>query len=324
MSQSSIKVDPKYVKEVTNAVLEEAGKVVVGKVGVVKALLTALYCGGHVLMEGVPGVAKTLIAKTVSRTFSLTYSRIQATPDLLPADITGTFIYDPKTSEFRFRKGPIFANIVLFDEINRASPRTQSALLETMQERQVTVEGITFKLPEPFIVIATQNPIEMEGTFPLPEAQLDRFLLKVNVELPSHEELMEILRRTHSIERFGVKPVAGAEHVLRVRGMLPEVRVGDEVKEYIVNLVEETHRQPTVKLGASPRAAISLYLTSKVNALMNGRDYVIPDDVKFMAPHVLRHRVILSPEAELEGVTPDKVVENVLRSVPVPTPGVEG
>ncbi|MCD6324603.1 MAG: MoxR family ATPase [Desulfurococcales archaeon] len=324
LSQSSTDVGPKFIKEVTDAILREAGKVIVGKSEVIKAVLTALYCGGHVLLEGVPGVAKTLIAKTIARAFSMTYSRIQATPDLLPADIIGTFIYDPKTSEFRLRKGPVFANIVLFDEINRASPRTQSALLETMQERQVTIEGMTFRLPEPFIVIATQNPIEMEGTFPLPEAQLDRFLLKVDVGLPTHEEMKEILRRSHYIERFEVEPVAGAEHVLRVRVMLPEVRVGEEVEEYIVNLIEETHRQPTVKLGGSPRAAISLYLTSKVNALMNGRDFVIPDDVKEMAPHVLRHRIILSPEAELEGVTPDKVVENVLRSVPVPTPGVEG
>ncbi len=317
-------IDPEFVSKITSTILSEASKVIVGKLDVLKFIIITLYAGGHILLEGVPGVAKTLIAKTIARTFNMTYSRIQATPDLLPSDIIGTFVYDPKTGDFKPRKGPIFANIVLFDEINRASPRTQSALLEAMQEKQVTIEGVTFKLPEPFMVIATQNPIEMEGTFPLPEAQLDRFLLKILVYHPSHEENKEILRRIHFIEEFKINPVASAEDILLIRSMLPHVRVSEEVLDYIVSIVEETHRHPMVKLGGSPRAAIALYLCSKANALIEGRDYVIPDDVKYVAYPVLRHRIILKPEAELEGITTDKVIDDVLNKVPVPTPGVEG
>ncbi len=324
MSQSSTKIYPEYIAKITGNILSEASKIIVGKKDVLRYVIIALYAGGHVLLEGVPGVAKTLIAKTIARTFNMTYSRIQATPDLLPSDIVGTFIYDPKTSDFKPRKGPIFANIVLFDEINRASPRTQSALLEAMQERQVTIEGITFKLPEPFMVIATQNPIEMEGTFPLPEAQLDRFLLKIIVEHPDHNESKEILKRIHSIEEFRVEPVAEATDILTIRSMLPAVKVSEEVLEYIVNIVEETHRHPMVRLGGSPRATIALYLCSKANALISGRDFVIPDDVKFVAHPILRHRILLKPEAELEGITTDKVIDEILNKVPVPTPGVEG
>jgi len=322
--KSSTNIDPEFVSKTTKAIMEEVSRVIVGKRDIIEYILIALYSGGHVLLEGVPGVAKTLMAKTIARTFNMTYSRIQATPDLLPSDIIGTFVYDPKTGEFRPRKGPIFANIVLFDEINRASPRTQSALLEAMQERQVTIEGVTFRLPEPFMVIATQNPIEMEGTFPLPEAQIDRFLLKVIVDYPTREESFEILRRIHFIEEFRVNPVADASDVLRIRDMLPHVKVSDEVMDYIISIVEETHKHPHVRLGGSPRAAIALYLCSKAKALIEGRDYVIPDDVKYVAYPVLRHRLILKPEAELEGVTPDQVIGEILRSVQVPTPGVEG
>ncbi len=322
LKQSSTSIDPSYAVKTTENILSEASKVIVGKRNVLRHILIALYSGGHVLLEGVPGVAKTLIAKTIARTLNMTYSRIQATPDLLPSDIIGTFVYDPKTGDFKPRKGPIFANIVLFDEINRASPRTQSALLEAMQEKQVTIEGVTFKLPEPFMVIATQNPIEMEGTFPLPEAQIDRFLLKIVVDYPTREESKEILRRIHSIEEFNVKPVASASDVLKIRAMLPHVRVSDEIVEYIISIVEETHKHPMVRLGGSPRAAIALYLCSKANALISGRDFVIPDDVKYVAYSVLRHRILLKPEAELEGVTSDQVIREVLERVPVPTPGV--
>jgi len=322
--QSSTSIDPDFVRNITELVIEEVGEVIVGKRDVIKYVLIALYVGGHVLLEGVPGVAKTLMAKTIARSFNMVFSRIQATPDLLPSDIIGTFVYDPKTGDFKPRKGPIFANIVLFDEINRASPRTQSALLEAMQERQVTIEGVTFKLPEPFMVIATMNPIEMEGTFPLPEAQVDRFLLKVVVDYPDHEESMEILKRIHYIEEYPVRPVASYEDVNKIKKMLPLVIVSDEVLEYIVDIVEETRRHPMVRLGGSPRAAISLYLASKAYALMEGRDYVIPDDIKFVAKPVLRHRIILKPESEFEGVTPDNVIDDVLKKIPVPTPGVEG
>jgi len=315
-------IDPSFARQVSERILSEAGKVIVGKKDVLRYILISMYVGGHVLLEGVPGVAKTLIAKTIARTVNLSYSRIQATPDLLPSDIIGTLVYDPRTNDFKPRKGPIFANIVLFDEINRASPRTQSALLEAMQEKQVTIEGITYKLPEPFIVIATMNPIEMEGTFPLPEAQLDRFLLKVIVDYPSREESREILRRIHLIEEFGVKPVASGADIQRIKDMIKQVRISDDLITYIIDLVEATREHPHVRLGGSPRAMISLLLTSKANALIEGRDYVIPDDIKYVAKPVLRHRIILKPEAEFEGITPDQVIDNILQKVPVPTPGV--
>ncbi len=315
-------IDPGFARSVSERILKEAGKVVVGKTDVLKYVLISMYVGGHILLEGVPGVAKTLIAKTIARTVNLSYSRIQATPDLLPSDIIGTLVYDPRTNDFKPRKGPIFANIVLFDEINRASPRTQSALLEAMQEKQVTMEGITYKLPEPFIVIATMNPIEMEGTFPLPEAQLDRFLLKVIVDYPTREESKEILRRIHLIEEFDIRPVASGADILMIKTMIKQVRISDELITYIIDLVEATRKHPHVRLGGSPRAMISLLLTSKANALIEGRDYVIPDDIKFVAKPVLRHRIILKPEAEFEGITPDQVIDNVLQKTPVPTPGV--
>ncbi len=320
---SNDSINPGYVREVSRRILVNTAKIIVGKKRVLRHILIALYAGGHVLLEGVPGVAKTLMAKTIARSIGLTYSRIQATPDLLPSDIIGTFVYDPKTGEFRPRKGPIFANIVLFDEINRASPRTQSALLEAMQEKQVTIEGVTFKLPEPFMVIATMNPIEMEGTFPLPEAQLDRFLLKVIVDYPSKEETVKILQRIHSIERFTIKPVVSGDDIMRVRSMLPYVKVSPAVMKYIVDIVEETRNHPHVRLGGSPRAAIALYLCSKANALIDGRGYVLPDDVKYVAHPVLRHRIILSPEAEFEGVSTEKVIDDVLNKVPVPMPEIE-
>ncbi len=315
-------IDPGFARSVSERILREAGKVVVGKTDVLKYIFISMYVGGHILLEGVPGVAKTLIAKTIARTVNLSYSRIQATPDLLPSDIIGTLVYDPRTNDFKPRKGPIFANIVLFDEINRASPRTQSALLEAMQEKQVTMEGITYKLPEPFIVIATMNPIEMEGTFPLPEAQLDRFLLKVIVDYPTREESKEILRRIHLIEEFDIRPVASGTDILMIKNMIKQVRISDELITYIIDLVEATRKHPHVRLGGSPRAMISLLLTSKANALIEGRDYVIPDDIKFVAKPVLRHRIILKPEAEFEGITPDQVIDNVLQKTPVPTPGV--
>ena len=315
-------IDPGFARSVSERILKEAGKVVVVKTNVLRYILVSMYVGGHILLEGVPGVAKTLIAKTIARTVNLSYSRIQATPDLLPSDIIGTLVYDPRTNDFKPRKGPIFANIVLFDEINRASPRTQSALLEAMQEKQVTMEGITYKLPEPFIVIATMNPIEMEGTFPLPEAQLDRFLLKVIVDYPTREESKEILRRVHLIEEFDIRPVASGADILRIKNMIKQVRISDELITYIIDLVEATRKHPHVRLGGSPRAMISLLLTSKANALIEGRDYIIPDDIKFVAKPVLRHRIILKPEAEFEGITPDQVIDNVLQKTPVPTPGV--
>lgn len=314
--------DPKFASTISKRIMENVSKIIVGKKDVIRCILISIYAGGHILLEGVPGVAKTLIAKTIAKSLNLSYSRIQATPDLLPSDIIGTLVFDPRINDFKPRKGPIFANIVLFDEINRASPRTQSALLEAMQEKQVTIEGITFKLPEPFIVIATMNPIEMEGTFPLPEAQLDRFLLKIIVSYPDTDEEKEVLRRIHYIEEFNVSPVATANDILAIKSMLPKVRISDKLIDYIVEIVKKTRVHPHVRLGGSPRASISLLLTSKANALIEGRSYVIPDDIKFVAKPVLRHRIILKPEAEFEGITTDQVIDDILREIPVPTPGV--
>ncbi len=323
-STISSRIDPYKASRISQRILEEASKVVVGKKDVLKLILVALYSSGHVLLEGVPGVAKTLIAKTISRTMNLSYSRIQATPDLLPSDIIGTLVFDPRRNDFVTRKGPIFANIVLFDEINRASPRTQSALLEAMQEKQVTIEGRTYKLPEPFMVIATMNPIEMEGTFPLPEAQLDRFMLKIIVDYPTREEMMEILKRYHSIEEFNVRPVASISDILSIKNMIPQVKVSEAVMDYIINIIEESRRHKSVRLGGSPRAAISLLLAGKAKALIEGRDYVIPDDIKYVVKPVLRHRLILKPEAEFEGVSVENVIDDILKNVSVPLPGVEG
>ncbi len=311
------------LKELVERVILEARRVLIEREEDVKLLTISTVLGGHVLIEGVPGIGKTLTAKVMAKLLGLQFSRIQMTPDLLPADIIGTKIYDESLGDFRTVLGPIHSNVVLADEINRASPRTQSALLEAMQEGQVTIEGETYRLPQPFIVIATMNPIEMEGTFPLPEAQLDRFLMKINVDLPSHDEHIKIMKNIHTIQEFNVAPVASGDDILKVRAMLPAVEVKDEVMHYIVRIIEETHNDPSVKLGGSPRAAISLYLCSKAHALMEGRDYVIPDDIKAIAAHVLRHRILLSPEAELEGVTPDSVIRSILNKVPVPTPGVK-
>ncbi len=308
------------VKELADRVLGEVKKVVYGLDEQLRIVFASFLAEGHILLEGVPGVAKTTLAKAFANSLALSFKRIQFTPDLLPSDVIGTMIFDQKTGEFRLRKGPIFANIVLADEINRASPRTQSALLEAMQERQVTIEGNTLKLPEPFVVIATQNPIEFEGTFPLPEAQLDRFLVKIVIPRPSPDVLKLVLRNYGVIREWPVKPVATGEDVKRAQRLIWDVRVSDDILDYIVRLVEETHRNRNVRLGGSPRAAIAMQQLARALAAMEGRDYVVPDDVKLAAKYVLPHRIILKPEAEVEGVTPEKVVEEVLKSVPVPVP----
>ena len=308
------------VRVLAERVLGEVRKVVYGLDEQLKIVFASFLAEGHILLEGVPGVAKTTLAKAFASSLALSFKRIQFTPDLLPSDVIGTMVYDQRTGEFRLRKGPIFANIVLADEINRASPRTQSALLEAMQERQVTIEGNTLKLPEPFVVIATQNPIEFEGTFPLPEAQLDRFLVKVVIPRPPRQVLKLVLRNYGVIREWPIKPVASGEDVLRAQRAIWSVRVSDDILDYIVELVEETHRHPHVRLGGSPRAAIALQQLSRALAAMEGRDYVIPDDVKLAARYVLPHRIILKPEAEVEGVTAERVVEEVLRSVRVPVP----
>ncbi len=310
----------KLIQDIAGRVLGEVKKVVYGLEEEAKILLATIIIGGHALLEGVPGVAKTTLAKALASALNLEFKRIQFTPDLLPSDIIGTVVYDQRTGEFRVRKGPIFTNILLADEINRASPRTQSALLEAMQEKQVTIEGVTYKLSEPFTVIATQNPIELEGTFPLPEAQLDRFLVKIPISMPSRRVLLKIMVNYRVIESWPVHGVVGSKEILKAREALWEITLSDPVLNYIVDLVEATHKHPDVRLGASPRAALALMQLGRVLAAMDGRDYVIPDDVKKAAKYVLIHRVILRPEAEAMDRRPEDVVESILSSVPVPVP----
>ena len=304
------------------ALRAEIAKVVVGQDAVVSGLVIALLCRGHVLLEGVPGVAKTLLVRTLAAALQLEFKRVQFTPDLMPGDVTGSLVYDTRTAEFEFRAGPVFTNLMLADEINRTPPKTQAALLEAMEERQVSVEGQPRSLPDPFIVAATQNPIEYEGTYQLPEAQLDRFLLKLNVGLPPREQEIAILQR-HARgfdprDLSSVRPVAGPAELAAGREAVKQVLVGDEVLGYIVDIVAATRHSPSLQLGVSPRGATALLSTSRSWAWLSGRNYVTPDDVKAMARSTLRHRVALRPEAELEGASADGVIDGILAAVPVP------
>jgi len=308
------------MKELRDRLVAEVAKVVVGQDDVVELLLAAAVVSGHVLLEGVPGVAKTLLANAVARALELEFRRVQFTPDMLPSDVTGTMTL--RAGELSFRPGPVFANIVLADEINRTPPKTQSALLEAMQEQQVTVEGEPRPLPEPFLVVATQNPIEYEGTYPLPEAQLDRFVFKVDVGYPSElDEIAMLGLAHHGVAVSGlneVRPVAGAGDIAEARRAVDQTSVSGEVAGYIAKLVRSTRSLPSVALGASPRAAVHLLAASKAAARLAGRDFVTPDDVAAMALPVLRHRLLLRPEAELERYSPDDAVQTALTTVPVP------
>lgn len=306
------------VREFAEKVGNEVGKVVVGKNEEVKMILACLIAGGHALLQGVPGVAKTVIAKALANSLSIEFRRIQFTPDLLPSDIVGTFVFDQKSSDFKLRQGPIFANIVLADEINRASPKTQSALLEAMQEKQVTIEGNTMKLPSPFIVLATQNPIEFEGTYQLPEAQIDRFLMRIEIGYPSRQETIQILKRLQQIYEWNLKPAIDEKTVQEVIKLIWKVNVDDSVAGYITDIVEATRKHPSLRLGGSPRAATALQTAAAAVALIEGRDYVIPDDIKRVAPHVLPHRLILSQEALLDGTTQASVSSIIVNSVKAP------
>nr|WP_230690213.1 MoxR family ATPase [Catellatospora paridis] len=302
----------------------EVAKAVVGQDGVVAGLVIALLCRGHVLLEGPPGVAKTLLVRSLGAALDLEMKRIQFTPDLMPGDVTGSVVYDPRSAEFQFRPGPVFTNLLLADEINRTPPKTQSSLLEVMEERQVSADGVTRPLPEPFLVAATQNPIEHEGTYPLPEAQVDRFLLKLTVPLPARDEELGVLRAHHAgfdprdLGAVGIKAVAGPMELAAAREAVGRVTVTEPVLAYIVDVCRATRATPSVELGASPRGATSLLATAKAWAWLGGRDHVTPDDVKVMARPTLRHRLRLTPEAELEGVTAESVLDSVLASVPTP------
>ena len=307
------------IKTFGGKVRENVEKVIVGKSDVVELVIVALLCEGHVLIEDIPGVGKTVLAKSVARSLGCTFHRIQCTPDLLPSDITGTYIFNQKTADFEFRPGPIMAQIVLTDEINRTTPRTQSALLEAMQERQVTAEGETKLLPRPFMVLATQNPIEQEGTFPLPEAQLDRFLIKIKIGYPSAEDDKLILSRFRQDDPLEeLKPVVSAAELLQMQAACRNVHVSPDVEDYIIRLVHATRKHPSVQLGASPRAMLALYHTSQVLAALRGRAYVIPDDVKYLTNVTLSHRIIPKAESSLRGSTAEQALREVIDSVPVP------
>jgi len=306
------------------AVRAEVAKAVVGQDAAVTGLVIALLCQGHVLLEGVPGVAKTLLVRSLAAALSLDTKRVQFTPDLMPGDVTGSLIYDARTAEFSFRAGPVFTNLLLADEINRTPPKTQAALLEAMEERQVTVDGTPRKLPFPFVVAATQNPLEFEGTYPLPEAQLDRFLLKLNLPLPSRDEEIAVLRRhadgfdPRELTAAGVRPVAGQAEIEAGRAAVSAVIVTPEVLGYIADVVRGTRNAPALSVGVSPRGGTALLGAARAWAWLSGRDYVSPDDVKALARPVLRHRVRLRPESELEGVNTDAVIDGVLGAVAVP------
>jgi len=300
----------------------EIGQVIIGQYKMVDLLLIGLLCDGHILIEGVPGVAKTLTAKLMAKIIDADFSRLQFTPDLMPSDVVGTSVFNPKEGDFKFKSGPIFSNIVLIDEINRAPAKTQAALFEVMEERQVTIDGITHEMRFPFLVLATQNPIEQEGTYRLPEAQLDRFLFKIEVGYPTLQEEINILNRqqgktqTQMIE--GVRKLLSPMDIQHYRSQVQSIIIEPKLVEFIARIVNETRNNPALYLGASPRASLAILRSAKANAAIKGRDFVTPEDIVEMAPHVLRHRIILTPEKEMEGVTADDLIETILKAIEVP------
>lgn len=310
------------IKDVADRVRENIGRVIVGRDEVVELALVALLADGHILIEDVPGIGKTTLAKSIARSVGCSFKRIQFTPDLMPSDVTGIHYYNQKSGEFEFRPGPIIANIVLADEINRATPRTQSALLEAMEERQLTVDGLTMPLPRPFLVLATQNPIELEGTFPLPEAQIDRFLMRVRIGYPTEMEEDDILLRfEHGSPLEALEPVVTADELVRLRALVPRVHCEPSVRRYLIAVIQATRRHPALDLGASPRASLALFRAARALAAIRGRDYVLPDDVKHLAPVLLPHRLILGSQSRLRGRDAVGVLEEVLAEVPAPVEG---
>ncbi|MEO7444826.1 MAG: MoxR family ATPase [Ferruginibacter sp.] len=310
------------LNETLEALREEIGRVIIGQEEVVNLLLTGLLCDGHLLLEGVPGVAKTLAAKLMAKIINVDFSRIQFTPDLMPGDVIGTSVFNPKDAAFSFRQGPIFSNIVLIDEINRSPAKTQAALFEVMEERQVTVDGVTHGMQFPFLVLATQNPIEQEGTYRLPEAQLDRFLIKIEMGYPTLEQEVEIMKRqqgrSHAELLQDVKVLLSAADIRHYRSVVQGVKIDDKLVEYIARIVNETRNNPALYLGASTRASLALMKTAKATAALQARDFVIPEDIVYMAPHVLRHRIMLAPEKEMEGLRADDLIHSMIKGIEVP------
>ena len=317
---TGVNVDPVMLR--ADSVRSEISRVIVGQHEMLELLLAALFTGGHVLLEGVPGIAKTLTAKLLAKTVRADFSRIQFTPDLMPSDVVGTSIFNMKTSDFSFREGPIFSNVVLIDEINRAPAKTQSALFEVMEERQVTVDGITRQMSNPFFVVATQNPVEQEGTYKLPEAQLDRFLFRIIMSYPGLEEEQQILRRFrddfHGVIRESVNPILTPADIAESQRIIEQVYIREELLSYIATIVHNTRNNPDIFLGASPRASLSLLKSAKAVAAMSGRNFVTPDDIRYVSYPVLNHRIILTPEREMEGYSTREILENIIKNVEVP------
>ncbi|MEQ9167978.1 MAG: MoxR family ATPase [Fulvivirga sp.] len=316
------RIDLTELHNSVNAIKAEIGKVIIGQERMIELLITAILADGHVLIEGVPGVAKTLTAKLLSGVIDSDFSRIQFTPDLMPSDILGTSVFNMKSTDFELKKGPIFSNIVLIDEINRSPAKTQAALFEVMEERQVTIGGETNKMEEPYLVIATQNPIEQEGTYRLPEAQLDRFIFKISVDYPTYEQEVEILvghnTRENKSELAAIDKVLSKAQIIAYRQKVSQVHVEKNLLEYIAKIVNNSRSDHSLYLGASPRASVAILKTSKAFAAINGRDFVTPEDIKQMATPVMRHRVILTPEKEMEGVHPDQIIESLINNIEIP------
>jgi len=316
------RVDLSKVAQATQKIKAELKKVIIGQTDLMDLLLTAIFSGGHVLIEGVPGIAKTLTAKLMAQTINVDFSRIQFTPDLMPADVVGTTVYNMKSGEFNFNKGPVFSNIILIDEINRSPAKTQAALFEVMEEYQVTVDGTTYPMEFPFFVMATQNPIEQEGTYKLPEAQLDRFLFKINIHYPSLEEEKAILNRFKNDFKMNaqaqVKPVFTAAEIKECQALIEQVQIKDDLLDYIAKIVHNTRNNGDLFLGASPRASLAIMKASKATAAMNGRDFVTPDDIRYIAYPVLNHRIILTPEREMEGYDAKTIIDNIIKEIEVP------
>lgn len=319
---SNPRIENMLIEQLVRKISDATAQVVIGQHEVQELLLTALFANGHILLEGVPGVAKTLMSKVLARLIDVDYNRIQFTPDLMPSDVIGTNVFHPQESKFVFRKGPIFSNIVLIDEINRAPAKTQSALFEVMEERQITVDGVTHILTPPFMVIATQNPIEHEGTYRLPEAQLDRFLFKINIHYPKLEEEVKMLHLHHARQDYldiqKIQPVVAKEELLQARKVISQVHVEEKLMDFIARIINATRNNKYLYLGASPRASIALLQASKSLAVLRGRDFVTPDDILYVAPAVLRHRISLTPEREMDGATTDDIIKEILAEIEVP------